>query len=43
MKEKVWNEPKTVVTLHRQSDKTSSERQQKRELKNKHFNINNLN
>jgi hypothetical protein len=29
MKVKVWNEPKTVVTLHRQSEQTTSERQKK--------------
>jgi hypothetical protein len=31
-REKVWNEVKTVVTLHRQSDKTSSERHNKKDL-----------
>jgi hypothetical protein len=39
MKEKVWNEPKTVVTLHRQSEQTTSERQKRKEIK--HLNINN--
>ena len=38
--EKSWNEPKTVVTLHRLSEQTTSERQRK-EIEIKHLNNNN--
>jgi hypothetical protein len=41
MKEKVWNEPKAVVTLHRQSEQKTSERQQKKRFEIKHLNSKN--
>jgi hypothetical protein len=40
MKEKVWNEPKTVVTLHRQKEQKEFLKTKKRK-EIKHLNINN--